>query len=84
MAAGAEITQQYQFIPIPANKFRPQNNSESKRRPSERHYDGSFDREAIYEYFGNRVMKGHNTLDGHPVAIKFKTVGLFLAVKRRT
>ncbi|TPX22964.1 hypothetical protein DIZ76_014845 [Coccidioides immitis] len=77
MAAGAEITQQYQFIPIPANKFRPQNNSESKRRPSERHYDGSFDGEAIYEYFGNHVMKGHNTLGGRPVTVKFKTMGFF-------
>jgi hypothetical protein len=58
------------------NKFRPRNNSES-RNPSERHYDGSFDRETVYEFFGNRVSKSHNTPDGHPVAIKFKTAGFF-------
>ncbi|KMP05569.1 hypothetical protein CIHG_08888 [Coccidioides immitis H538.4] len=59
------------------NKFRSQNSSESRRSPSERHYDGSFDGETIYEYFGNRVIKSHNTSDGLPVAIKFKTTGFF-------
>ncbi|KMU76585.1 hypothetical protein CISG_05728 [Coccidioides immitis RMSCC 3703] len=88
MAAGAEITQLLNSInrahpfercpSVPVlTSAEPQNNSESKRRPSERHYDGSFDGEAIYEYFGNRVMKGHNTLGGRPVTVKFKTMGFF-------
>ncbi|EEH03463.1 conserved hypothetical protein [Histoplasma capsulatum G186AR] len=59
------------------NKFRPQNNRDSKIDRSERYDDGSFDGETVYEYFGNRVIKSHNIPDGHPVAIKFKTVGFF-------
>lgn len=42
------------------NKFRQQNDSESKTYRSECRYDGSFDGETIYEYFGNRVIKNHN------------------------
>ncbi|KAK2809125.1 hypothetical protein FQN50_004182 [Emmonsiellopsis sp. PD_5] len=59
------------------NKFTPKDNSEPKRGPSKRHYDGPFDGEIIDDFFGNRVIKSHNASDGDPVAIKFKTTGFF-------
>ncbi|PGH27865.1 hypothetical protein AJ80_00415 [Polytolypa hystricis UAMH7299] len=58
---------------------------QTKRSPLKnwaRHYDGSFDGEVIYEYFGNRVIKSHNT-GGCAVAIKFKTMGSLPAVGGR-
>lgn len=50
-----------------------QSGSEFKYPFERRHYDGPFDGEKLYEFFGNLVIKCYNNSDGHPVAIKFLT-----------
>ncbi|KAL1992666.1 hypothetical protein VTN49DRAFT_4698 [Thermomyces lanuginosus] len=52
---------------------RARNGGESKNHFERRDYDGPFNGETLYEFFGNLVIKSHNTSDGHPVAIKFLT-----------